>query len=102
MIRQRIDHRHAYAVQAAGNFVGIVIKLSARMQYGHDDFGSGTTLLVHVYWNAATVVRHTDGAIRMNSDDHMVAIACKSFIDGVVDDFEHHVMQTRAIVRIAY
>ena len=36
---QRIDHRDANPVQAARDLVGIAVKLTARMQLGHDHFG---------------------------------------------------------------
>ena len=39
VVRQRVDHRHADAMQAAGDLVRAVIELTAGMQHGHDDFG---------------------------------------------------------------
>ena len=42
VIRQRIDHRHADAMQAARNLVAVVVELAAGVQHGHDDLGRRT------------------------------------------------------------
>ena len=56
-IRQRIDHRDADAVQAAGHLVGGVIEFTAGVQHGHDDLGGGSAFFgVNVDRNAAAVV----------------------------------------------
>ena len=56
-IGQGIHHRHAHAVQAARDFVRVVIELTACVQNGHDDFGSRAVFFgMHVGRNAATVV----------------------------------------------
>ena len=36
---QRVDHRHADAVQAAGDLVAVLVELAAGVQLGHDDLG---------------------------------------------------------------
>jgi hypothetical protein len=38
---ERIDDRNADAVQTAGNLIGILVELTARVQLGHDDFRGG-------------------------------------------------------------
>jgi hypothetical protein len=69
---------------------------------GHDDFSGRTTLFrVDVQRNTATVVAHGDGAVGMDLDLDIGAVASQSLVDGVVDDLEHHVVQARSIVRIA-
>jgi hypothetical protein len=37
----------------------------------------------------------------MDGDDHTIAIPGQGFVDGVIDDLEHHVVQSAAIVGIA-
>src|SRR3546814_636566 len=37
LFAQRVDHRDANAVQAAGNLVAVVVELTAGVQLGHDD-----------------------------------------------------------------
>src|SRR3984885_3655495 len=44
--RQRIDYGNANPVQAARDFVGVLVEFSARMQLGHDDFGGRYALFV--------------------------------------------------------
>ena len=45
-VRQRIHHRHAHPVQAAGYLVGVIVKLAAGMQRGHDHFRRRNTLFL--------------------------------------------------------
>ena len=44
--RQRVDHRHADAVQAAGDLVGVLVEFSAGVQLGHDDLGRRDALFL--------------------------------------------------------
>ena len=62
--RKRIDHRHADAVQSAGNLVGVLVEFSAGVQLGHDDFGRRYAFtFVDVGRNAAAVVADGAGAV---------------------------------------
>ena len=66
--RQRVDHRHADAVQAARDLVGVVVlalaELAAGVQLGHDHLGGGNAFLgVHAGGDAAAVVAHRAGAV---------------------------------------
>ena len=101
-IGQRIDDRHANAMQTAGDFVGAVIELTAGMQHGHDDLGCRASLFgMDVDGNAATVVAHGDGLIRVDDDLHLRAMTGERLVDGVVDDFKNHVVQTGAVIGIS-
>ena len=55
-LRQRVDDRHADAVQAARNLVGAVVELAAGVQHRQRDFRGRLAALVHVGRNAAAVV----------------------------------------------
>ena len=101
VIRQRVDDRHADAVQAAGDLVGAVVELPARMQHGHDDFGRGTPLFgVDIHRDAAAVVGDGDRFIGMDGDDDAVAVAGQGLVDRVVDDLEDHVVQPGAVIGV--
>ncbi len=57
--RQRVDHRDADAVQAAGDLVGVLVEFSAGVELGHDDLGRRDAFaLVDVGRDAAAVVAH--------------------------------------------
>ena len=57
--RQGVDDRHPDPVQAARDFVGILIELTAGMELGHDDLGRRDTFLgMDFDRDAATVVEH--------------------------------------------
>ena len=72
--RQRVDHRDADAVQAAGDLVGILVEFSAGMQLGHDDLGGGDAFaLVDVGRDAAAVVVHGHRAVGVERDHDSVA-----------------------------
>ena len=99
---ERIDHRDADAVQAAGNLVGVLVEFSAGMQLRHDDFGGGHAFtLVDVGRNAAAVVAHGAGTVRIEGDHDFLGKTGERFVDGVVDDLVDHVMEARAVIGVA-
>ena len=100
--RQGVDHRNANAMQATRNLVGVLVELSAGMQLRHDDFGSGDAFGgVDIGRNAAAIVGHGAGSIRVQGDRHKGSVPSQGLVDGVVDDLVDHVMQARAVVGIA-
>src|SRR3546814_7663231 len=86
-------------MQAARNLVRIMVELAAGMQLGHDDFG-GAAMEFVVFVNgggyASAIVADRYAVIGMDGYDYVVAIAGQGFVDGIIDDLEHHVMQARA------
>ena len=101
-IGQCVYHGHADAMETAGDLVRGVVEFTARVQHGHDDLGRRNALFaVDIDRNTTAVVRHRYGLIRMDPDHHSVAITGERFVDRVIDDLEHHVMQAAAVVGIA-
>ena len=97
-----IDDGNADAMQASGNLVGVVIEFSARVQDGHDHFGSGSPFFrMDIDRNSAPVIRNHDGVVVFDGDLDVGAMPCQGFVDGIVHHLEHHVMQAAAIVRVA-
>lgn len=102
VLGQRVDHRDAHAVQAAGHFVAVVVELAAGVQHGEDHLGCGNAFfLVDVHRNAAAVVRHRYRAIHVDLDHDVIGVACQGLVDRIVDHLEHHVVQAGAVVHIA-
>ena len=108
LLRQRVDHADAHAVQATGHLVAVVVELATGVQDRHHHLGGGylaaelgAHLLVLAHRDAAAVIRHRHRAIGMDRHQHVVGVSGQRFVDGVVDDFEHHVVQAGAIVDIA-
>jgi hypothetical protein len=100
-IGERVDHRDADAVQTARDLVGAVVELTARVQHRHDDFGGGAAFLgVDVDRDAAAVVLDRDGLVGVDGDLDPVAVTGERFVDGVVDDLEHHVVQAGAVIGV--
>ena len=103
-VGQRVDHRHADAVQAARHLVAVLVELAARVQLGHHDFGGGAMLVVVVLdvgRDAAAVVDHRYRVVGVDDDLDVVAVSGQRLVDRVVEDFEHHVVQARAVGRVA-
>ena len=99
--RQGIDHRYANAMQAAGHLVGVVIEFAARMQHRHDHFRCASLLLgVQIDGNATPVIGDADGAIGVDGDVDCRAESRQGLVDGVIDDLEHHVMQSGAVIGV--
>ena len=102
--RQRIDHRHADAMQAARHLVGILVELSAGMKLGHDRLRRPrrlSVIIVDVGGNAAAIVGDGAGAIGIERHGHPVGMAGQRLVDGIVDHLIDHVMQARAVIGVA-
>ena len=93
---QGIDHRHADAVQAAGDLVATAVaELAAGVQDGEHDLDSGSTLLGHDrHRDAAAVVGHGDPVVGVDRDRHRAAVPGQGLVDRVVDDLVDEVVQT--------
>jgi hypothetical protein len=81
-IGKRIDDGHTDAVQTTGCFISFAVKLTARMQLGHDDFKRGFSrhLWVFIHWNAATIVADGYEAFSIEADFNEVGVACNRFV----------------------
>ncbi|MDQ0588446.1 hypothetical protein QFZ47_002555 [Variovorax paradoxus] len=103
---QRVHAAHAHAVQATRHLVAVLVELAAGMQLGERDFSGrtlGLVLVVHLHagGNAAAVVGDGNRVVAVDGDDDVVAVAGQRLVDGVVDHFEHQVVQARAVGGIA-
>ena len=102
LLRQRVHHRHADAVQAARDLVGVLVEFSAGVELGHDDLGGRNPLpLVDARRDAAAVILDRAGAVRVEDHRHLVIVAGKRLVDGVVDDLVDHVMEAGPVIGIA-
>jgi GAF domain-containing protein len=99
---ERIDHRDADAMQAAGDLVGVLVEFPAGVQLGHDHLGRRDALaLVDVGGNAAAVVGDGDRAVGVQDHLDPGGPAGEGLVDGVVDHLIDHVVQARAVVGVA-
>src|SRR4029079_18278079 len=91
---QRVDHRGADTVQAAGRDVGRAAELAARVQLGEDDLDPGEAgLRLLVDRDAATVVVDLRGTVGVQRDLDQVTSARERLVDAVVDDLPQAVHQ---------
>ncbi len=100
--RERVHNRDADAVQAARDLVGVLVELSAGVELGHDDLGRRDAFaFVDVGGDAAAVVAHGAGAVRIEDDGHLPGMASQRLVDGIVDHLVHHVVEAGAVVGVA-
>ena len=93
-VRKGVDDGNADAVQTAGNFVGVTVEFSAGVQDREHHFRRWSLFRgVHVDGDAAAVIHHGDRIIRMYRDVDFIGVAGHGFVDGVVDDFPHQMVQ---------
>ena len=94
-VAERVHHARAHAVQAAGDLVSAAAELAAGVQYGVHDLKSRLAgLALYVHGDAAAVVRHADNVPRLDGDLYVIAISGEGFVDGVIDDLVHQVVQS--------
>ena len=91
---ERINDGHADAVQTTRDLIPLAAELAASMENRQNDLNRRNLLLrMHVYRDTAAVVGYRDRVIGMNPYLDRVAIAGKRFVDGVVDNLVHQMMQ---------
>ncbi len=103
---KRVDDRHADAMQAARDLVGVLVELAAGVQLREDDLGRRplgivVVVLLDADRNAATVVADRHRAVGIEGDQALRGMPCQDLVDGVVDDLVDHVVQARTVVRVA-
>ena len=83
-------------MEAAGDGVAAAAELPAGVQHREHDLDGGAAVLRAgdgLHGDAAAVVRDAHGAVRVDGDEDLVGVAGHRFVDGVVDDLVHEVMQ---------
>lgn len=96
--RECVHHGRAHAVQAAGGGVRAAAELAAGVQLGHDDLDTGEAGFgLDVHGDAAAVVPHLDGAVVVQDDVDVVAVAPEGLVHGVVDDLPEAVHQATTV-----
>ncbi len=99
---QGIHHAHTHAVQPARNFIAVLVEFTARVQLGHNHFGSTYAFFgMDAGGNPAPVILHTHTAVVVQRHQNPVAISRQRFVDGVIDHFIHHVVQTATVIGVA-
>ena len=91
-------------MQSARHLVGIVVELAASMKFRHDDFSRRAlqfVVLLDPRGNAAPIILHRYGVIRMNNDRNFIAMTRQRFVNRIVHYLEHHVMQSGAVTGVA-
>ena len=56
---------------------------------------------MHVDRDSAAVILDSDRVVGVNGDLDAIRLAGERFVDGVIDDLVHHVMQSAEVIGIA-
>ena len=106
---EEVHDRDADAVETAGGLVGAFFELAAELEDGHHAFERGHIaagffgeLGVALDGDAAAIVFDRDAAIDVDRDAHRGGVAGHRFVDRVVDDFVHEVVQAALVVSPMY
>ena len=94
LVGERVHHRDADAVQAAGGLVDLGVELSAGMQRRHDDFERRLVaeLRMRVDRDAAAVVGDGQQAVLVELDLDPVGVAGDRLVHGIVHHLGEEVM----------
>ena len=91
---ERVDDRHAHAVQATGDLVAGAAELAAGVQHGEDDGGGRLAVLLHdADRDAAAVVGHGDRIVGVDRDCDRVAVPGERLVYRVVHDLVDEVVE---------
>ena len=91
---ERVDHRDAHAVQAAGHLVALAAELAAGVELREDDGERRQSLLRHhVDGDAGAPVLDRDRVVGMERDLDAVVAARERLVDRVVDHLGDQVME---------
>jgi len=92
--RQRVDHGDAHAMEPAGNRIGALLELPARVEDRQGDFGRGLVLGgMEPRGNAAAVVRDRDTAVDFQGNLDRFPKPRHVFIDAVIHHLVHKMVQ---------
>ena len=88
-------------MESAGDFIDVLVEFAAGVELRHDDLGGGDAFFgMYFGRNAPSVVLNDCGSVLVKGDLDGVAETAERFVDGVVDDFVDHVVESRAVFGI--
>ena len=81
-------------MQTAAGFVGIVVKLAARMQGRKNQTLCADALFMHAHGNASSVILNRSGAVRFQIDLYGGTVPCQMLVHGIVHDFINQMVKS--------
>ena len=79
--RESVYNGYAHTMQAARDFIGVVVKFTACMKHRHDDFRSTDTLFMYLGGNSSAIITNSDGLVGMNNHSNFRAMTSEGLID---------------------
>ncbi len=97
-VDKRVHHRHADAVQAAGEVVVLAGEFAARVQAGEDQLDARDAFFrMDIHRHAAAVVGDFYRAVGMDDHFDRLRMAGERLVDRVVDDFLRQMVRARGV-----
>jgi hypothetical protein len=97
-LTEGVDDRETNTMQATRDLVASTAELATRMEGGEHDLQRGFPRgRMHSHRDSATVVKNRHGLVRVQHDLDRVAPAGEGFVDAVVDELDHKVVQATEI-----
>ncbi len=87
VLRKCVHDRRSDAVEAAGGCIRLIVEFAAGMERCEHNALRRHTLFMHINGDAASVVGHRAGPVRLQRHLDGVAKACEVLVDGVVHNF---------------
>jgi hypothetical protein len=97
-LRQGVRHRGADAVKTSARLIDLAIEFAARMEGGVNQLdGRNMGLRMDIDRDAPAFIFDLNRAVFLDGYGDFVPVAVHGFIDGVIDDFPHQMMEARQI-----
>jgi hypothetical protein len=77
---QCIYNRYAHSMQASGYLVAVIIKLTAGMKHGHNNFCRRNAFIMHFCGNTTAIIRDSNCLIGVNNNTYLRAVSGQSLI----------------------
>ena len=97
-IGQGIDHRNSHTMQAARKLVVVGAKLTAGMQFGHDNFDTTLPIFwVNIDWHTAAIVFNRQRTILIDNNTDFIGMSSQRLIHCIINDFLCQMVWARGI-----
>ncbi len=90
---KRVHHRRPHPVQPPAGLIRRIVELSPRMKRGKDQPLRTDSLLMHPHRDAAPVIYHRSGSVRLQHHPDCIAYPRQMLIHRIVHDFINQMVQ---------
>jgi hypothetical protein len=100
LVGERVDTGDTDPMEAAGDFIRVVIELSSCVEDGHDDLRGAPPLGVHPNGDPAPIIGHRARTILKEDHGDLITIARERLIDRVIDRLIDELVEAGPVIRV--